>query len=357
MIDLSTTYLGLPLRNPLVVSASPLCEDLANIRRMEDAGAAAVVLHSLFEEQIELENQDLHHYLSHGAESFAEALTYFPDMSDYNRGPDGYLEHIRRCKAAVNIPIIASLNGASLGGWIQYSRKMEEAGADALELNIYHIPTDLNTTGSVIDHKYYALVSEVKKHIRIPVAVKLGPYFSAPANLARRLEEAGADALVLFNRFYQPDFDLEKLEVTPGLVLSTPQELLLRLHWVAILFGRIRPDLAVTGGVHNAQDVLKAMMAGARVAMMTSALLRNGINHLVEVRGSLLAWMEEHGYESIRQMQGSMSQRSVAEPAAFERANYMKVLRSYILREAWNGEMASSASEVAGRFDLRLSGG
>jgi dihydroorotate dehydrogenase (fumarate) len=336
MIDLSTTYLGLPLRNPLVASASPLCEDVANIRRMEDAGAAAVVLHSLFEEQIELENQDLNHYLAHGAESFAEALTYFPNMRDYNRGPEGYLEHIRRCKAAVNIPIIASLNGASLGGWIQYARKMEEAGADALELNIYHIPTNLDTTGSVVEHKYYALVSEVKKHIRIPVAVKLGPYFSAMANLAGRLGEAGADALVLFNRFYQPDFDLDKLEVTPSLVLSTSQELLLRLHWVAILFGRIRPDLAVTGGVHTAQDVLKAMMAGARVAMMTSALLRNGINHLVEVRGSLLAWMEEHGYESIRQMQGSMSQRAVAEPAAFERANYMKVLRSYTLREGWN---------------------
>jgi dihydroorotate dehydrogenase (fumarate) len=323
---------------------------------MEDAGAAAVVLHSLFEEQIDLESQDLNHYLSQGAESFAEALTYFPDMSAYNRGPEEYLEHIRRCKQAVGIPIIASLNGKSLGGWIAYARNIEEAGADALELNIYHIPTDLRTSGAAVEQDYCALVSEVKKHVRIPVAVKLGPYFSAMANLAWQLDEAGADALVLFNRFYQPDFDLDKLEVTPSLVLSTSQELLLRLHWVAILFGRVHADLAVTGGVHTAQDVLKAMMAGARVAMMTSALLRNGINHLVEVRGSLLAWMEEHGYESIRQMQGSMSQRSVADPAAFERANYMKVLRSYTLREVRNGGPRPYVSQPAGRFDLPLSG-
>ncbi len=333
MIDLATTYLGLSLRNPLVVSASPLCEDLDNLRRMEDAGAGAIVLHSLFEEQIERDSLDLNHYLSYGTECFAEALSYFPDMSGYNRGTEGYLDHVRRAKSAVGIPIIASLNGASLGGWVEYARKMEEAGADALELNIYQIPTDPATTCEQIEDGYVELVREVKKTVGIPVAVKLGPYFTALAHLARRLEEAGAGALVLFNRFYQPDFDLDNLLVTPALALSTPAELLLRLHWVAILFGQVRADLAVTGGVHSARDVLKTMMAGARVAMMTSALLKHGITHLAEVRDGLTAWMAEHEYESIRQMQGSMSRRSVADPGAFERANYMKVLRSYSLRE------------------------
>jgi dihydroorotate dehydrogenase (fumarate) len=333
MIDLSTTYLGLPLQNPLVVSASPLCEDLDNLCRMEDAGAAAIVLHSLFEEQLTLESEDLAHHLTHGTESFAEALSYFPDMSDYNLGPEGYLEHIRQAKAAVGIPIIASLNGTSPGGWVRYARAMEEAGADALELNIYYIPTDPKLVGMEVERTYRELVREVRATVRIPIAVKLGPYFTALANLAQRLDEAGANALVLFNRFYQPDFDLEQLEVVPSLVLSTPQELLLRLHWVALLYGRIRADLAVTGGVHTGPNVVKAMMAGARVAMMASALLKNGIEHLTRVRAELVQWMEEHDYTSIRQMQGSMSQRSVTNPAAFERANYLKVLRSYALRE------------------------
>lgn len=332
MINLSTTYLGLTLKNPLVASSSPLCESVDNVRRMEDAGAAAVVLHSLFEEQITLESRDLDRYLSYGTESFAEALTYFPDMTDYNLGPDGYLEHIRRVKAAVDIPIIGSLNGVSSGGWIRYARKIEEAGADALELNVYYIPTDPGLTCAQVEGMYVDLVRDVAASVRIPVAVKLSPYFSSMANVARRLDRAGAKALVLFNRFYQPDFDLENLEVAPNLVLSTSQELRLRLRWVAILYGTIEADLAVTGGVHTAEDVLKVMMAGARVAMMTSALLRNGIAHLSRVLADLVAWMEEHEYESIRQMQGSMSQRSVAEPAAFERANYMKVLRSYALR-------------------------
>jgi dihydroorotate dehydrogenase (fumarate) len=332
MIDLTTRYLGLTLKNPLVASASPLCEDIGNIRRMEDAGASAVVLHSLFEEQITLESHDLDRYLTHGAESFAEALTYFPDMTEYSLGPEGYLDHLRRAKAAVDIPIIGSLNGVSTGGWTRYARKIEEAGADALELNVYFIPTDAEMTGAEVEQIYVDLVRDVKASIRIPVAVKLGHAFSAMANMGRRLDEAGANGLVLFNRFYQPDFDLEHLEVTPTLTLSSSYELLLRIHWVAILFGHIQPDLAVTGGIHTALDVLKAMMAGARVAMMTSALLKHGIDHLAAVQKELVTWMEEHEYESIRQMQGSMSYRSVAEPAAFERANYMRVLRSYALR-------------------------
>lgn len=332
MPDLSTTYLGLELKNPLVASASPLCEDIGNIRRMEDAGAAAVVLHSLFEEQITLESNDLDRNLAYGSESFGEALTYFPDMSDYNLGPEGYLDHIRRAKAAVDIPIIGSLNGVSTGGWIRYAQKIQQAGADALELNVYFIPTDALVTGADVEQMYVNLVRDVKASLRIPIAVKIGHAFSAFANMARRLDEAGAGALVLFNRFYQPDFDLDQLEVSPTLTLSSPYELLLRIHWVAILYGHVQADLAITGGIHSAQEVLKAMMAGARVAMTTSALLKHGIEHLTIVQRDLVAWMQEHEYTSIRQMQGSMSYRSVADPAAFERANYMKVLRSYALR-------------------------
>ncbi|MEK6717647.1 MAG: dihydroorotate dehydrogenase-like protein [candidate division NC10 bacterium] len=332
MTDLSTTYLGLTLKNPLVVSASPLSEDVANIRRMEDAGAAAVVLHSLFEEQISLESHELDRYLSYGTESFAESLTYFPEMRTYNLGPEGYLEHVRRAKAAVKIPVIGSLNGVSTGGWIKYARKIQEAGADALELNLYFIPTDPKMTGAQVEQMYVDLVRDVKASVGIPVAVKLNHFFSAMANMAQCLDESGADALVLFNRFYQPDFDLENLEVVHSLTLSSSYEVLLRLHWVAILYGHIRADLAITGGIHTAQDVLKAMMAGARVAMMTSALLKHGIDHLARVRADVVAWMEEHEYTSIRQMQGSMSYRSVANPSAFERANYMKVLSSYALR-------------------------
>jgi dihydroorotate dehydrogenase (fumarate) len=332
MVDLSTTYLGLKLKNPLVASASPLSEDLDKIRRMEDAGMAAVVMHSLFEEQITVESQELDQHLWQGTESFAESLTYFPDMTHYNLGPEGYLEHLRKVKAAVSIPVIGSLNGVSTGGWIEYAKKIEEAGADALELNMFYIPADPQMTGADVERVYLELAKNVKSSVRIPVAVKLNIYFSSMANMARQLDEVGVNGLVLFNRFYQPDFDLENLEVTPVLILSSPYELLLRLHWVAILYGRVRADLAITGGVHTALDVLKAMMAGARVAMMTSALLRHGIEHVSNVRAELVQWMEEHEYESIRQMQGSMSQRSVAEPAAFLRANYMKVLSSYSLR-------------------------
>ena len=261
MIDLSTTYLGLSLKNPLVASASPLCEDVDNIRRMEDAGAAAVVLHSLFEEQITLESNHLDRYLSQGTESFAESLSYFPAMANYRLGPNEYLEHIRRTKAAVRIPVIGSLNGVSTGGWIRYAKMIQEAGADALELNVYYIATDPEMTSAQVEQMYLDLVRDVKGTLKIPVAVKLGHAFTAMANMARRLDQAGADALVLFNRFYQPDFDLEKLEAVPHLTLSNSYELLLRIHWVAILYGRIRADLAVTGGVHTAQDVLKAMMS------------------------------------------------------------------------------------------------
>jgi len=332
MIDLTTTYLGLNLKNPLVVSPSPLSENLGNIRRMEDSGAAAIVLESLFEEQINVESTQLDRFLEHGTESFAESLTYFPDLTAYNLGPDGYLEHLRRAKAAVGIPIIGSLNGSSTGGWIEYAKKIQDAGADALELNIYYIPTDTEMAGDQVVQMYFDLVSQVRASVRIPLAVKISPYFSSLPHVAKRLDQAGADALVLFNRFYQPDFDLENLEVVPNLILSTPHELFLRLNWVAILYGHLKADMAVTGGIHTALDVLKAMMAGARVAMMTSALLKNGIGHLATVHSELLKWMEEHEYESIRQMQGSMSQRAVADPSAFQRANYVRVLSSYALK-------------------------
>jgi dihydroorotate dehydrogenase (fumarate) len=334
MIDLTTTYLGLKLRNPLVVSPSPLSEQIGNILRMEDAGASAVVLHSLFEEQILIESQDLDDKLSAGTESFAESLSYFPDLSHYKIGPDAYLELIRKAKQAVNIPIIASLNGTSTGGWIKYAMQMEQAGADALELNIFFVANDPKLSSEQVEELYTSLVSHVKASVKIPVAVKLAPYFSAMASMAKKLDQAGANGLVLFNRFYQPDFDLETLDVKPTLGLSTSNELLLRLHWVATLYGQVKADIAVTGGVHTAQDVLKAMMAGGRVAMTTSAILHHGIEHLETILADLRAWMEEHEYESIQQMQGSMSRQKVADPAAFSRANYMKVLSSYAVRSA-----------------------
>ena len=332
MTDLSTSYLGLALSSPLVASASPLSEDLGNLRRMEDAGAAAVVLHSLFEEQISLDSQALDRSLSAGTDSYAEALSYFPDLQHYNLGPEGYLEHVRKAKGALGIPVIGSLNGVSSGGWVDFARGIEQAGADALELNVYFIPTEPHLTGAAVEQQYCELVRDVKAAVGIPLAVKVGHQFSAFANMARRLEEAGADGLVLFNRFYQPDLDVENLEVQSALSLSQPYELLLRLHWVAVLYGRIQADLAVTGGVHEARDVLKAMMAGANVAMLASALLQKGIPHLATVRRELEAWMAEHEYESIHQMRGSLSQRSTANPEAYERANYVKVLSSYAVK-------------------------
>jgi dihydroorotate dehydrogenase (fumarate) len=331
-IDLSTTYLGLKLRNPMVASSSPLCEDLATIRRMEDAGAAAVVLQSLFEEQIEFEANELDRFLGDACERSPEAITHFPELSRRVSGPDAYLEHIRRCKQAVKIPIIASLNGSTLGGWFRYAKLIEDAGADALEINVYYLPADLNITGEQVEQHYVDVVRALKAEIHIPLAVKLGPYFSSMANMARKLDNAGADALVLFNRFYQPDYDLETLEVVPNLVLSNSHELLLRLHWVALLYGAIRAELAVTGGVHMATDVVKAMMAGARITMLTSALLKRGPGYFDTLLNELLLWMSDHEYDSIKQMQGSMSRNAVPQPKIFERTNYIRVLGSYAMR-------------------------
>ncbi len=332
MPDLTTNYLGLTLKNPLVASAGPLAKDIGHILHMEDAGISAVVLHSLFEEQIAIESESLDTYLDSGAESFAESLSYFPDLGSYNIGPDGYVEHLRKAKQAVDIPVIGSLNGVSTGGWIRYAKLIEEAGADALELNLYYMPTDPSVDAARVEQMYTDLVAHIKASIKIPVAVKVGPYFSAFANMAKKLDDAGADALVIFNRFYQPDIDLEALDVTPNLVLSTSYELLLRLHWAALIFDHVQCDIAITGGVHTAEDVIKSMMVGGRVAMMTSALLRQGIDYASRLEEEILKWMEEHEYESIQQMQGSMSAKRVANPSAFERANYMKVLSSYDLR-------------------------
>jgi len=328
-MDLTTTYLGLELKNPLVHSASPLTESLDNIRKMEDVGLSAIVMYSLFEEQINEESQSLDHYLSYGAESQAEALSYFPEAETYKVGPDEYLNRIALAKETVDIPIIGSLNGVSKGGWIEYAKKIEEAGADALELNIYFIPTDPYMSGSEVEQMYIDVVTEVKKSVNIPVAVKIGPFFSAIGYMARQLVDAGADALVLFNRFFQPDFDLENLEVVPHLILSTPYEMRLPLRWVAILYGRVETDFAITRGVHTYHDVLKGLMAGANVMMMTSELLKNGIGRAHDIVGRMSEWMEEHEYESVQQMRGSMSQQHCAEPAAFERANYMKALHSW----------------------------
>lgn len=332
MIDLSTEYLGLKLKSPLVASASPLCESIGDVRRMEDVGIAAVVLPSLFEEQLTLESEGIDSDLSRGEASFGESLTFFPDLRDYNLGPEGYLELIRWAKEAVSIPVIASLNGVSLGGWLRYASLIEQAGADALELNLYGVVTDPNLGSSNIEQGYCEVVSQVKAGISIPVAVKLSQFFTSLPYMAQRLDEAGADALVLFNRFYQPEFDLESLDVVPSITLSSSQELLLRLHWAAILYDQIRANLAVTGGVHTAEDVLKSMMAGARVAMMTSALLKHGVEHAGSVLEHLQRWMEEREYQSIRQMQGSMSRHSAPKKSAFERVNYMRVLSSYTTR-------------------------
>jgi dihydroorotate dehydrogenase (fumarate) len=328
-MDLTAHYLGMELKNPLVPSASPLSRDLDTIRRLEDAGAAALVMHSLFEEQITLESDRLDHYLSYFTDAFAEALSWYPALPDYRVGPEEYLDSIRRAKEAVDIPIIGSLNGISIGGWISYAREIEEAGADALELNVYYIPTDPAMESRTVEQMVLDVLNAVKGSVSIPVAVKLSPYFSAIANLARRLAEAGTDGLVLFNRFYQPDLDLESLEVVPNLVLSTSEELRLPLRWVAILYGRMSVDLAITTGVHTHEDVLKGIMAGANVTMMASELLQNGIKRISEMLSAMAQWMEEHGYGSVAQMRGSMSQQNVADRAAFERANYMKTLQSW----------------------------
>jgi dihydroorotate dehydrogenase (fumarate) len=337
MSDLTTTYLGLKLKNPVVVSASPLQKDLGNVRQMEDSGAAAIVMHSLFEEQIDVESEEMNRWMEQGTESYAESLGYLPDLGSYNLGPEGYLEHLARVKDSAGIPVIASLNGVSKGGWTRYAKMMEEAGADAIELNTYFLATDPKIPGQDVEKMYCDLVKEIKSSVSVPIAIKLSPMFTSMAHMAQSFDQLGAKGLVLFNRFYQPDFDLENLKVVQSLALSNSQELLLRLNWVAILFGQISADMAVTGGVHTGVDVLKCMMAGARVAMMTSALLRNGIDHIAKVLGEMSIWIEDHEYESIRQMQGSMARRSVADVTAFERVNYMQVLSSYAAKHDTRG--------------------
>ena len=328
-MDMRTEYMGLTLKNPIVPSSSPLSHSVDSIKRLEDAGAAAVVMYSLFEEQIASENFYLDYYLSHGTDSFAESLTYFPQMDGYNVGPDEYVDLVRRAKESAGIPIIGSLNGVSTGGWIEYASLIEEAGADALELNVYYIPTNKYQTGAEVEQVYLDIISEVKSAVTIPVAMKLSPYFSSTAHIANQLAGAGADALVLFNRFYQPDLDLLNLEVTPRLVPSSSEELRLPLRWVAILYGRVATDFAITSGVHTYQDALKALMAGAKVAMMASELLQNGVERIWKILVEIEKWMIEHEYSSVKQMIGSMSQKHVTDPAAFERANYMKTLASY----------------------------
>lgn len=334
MTDLSTYYLGRKLSSPLVASSSPLCKDLSNLKKMEDAGAGAVVLHSLFEEQIEIESHMLDRVLNANSDTYAEFSSYFPDRESYDFGPRQYLQHIRAAKKALKIPVIASLNGISLSGWIRYAREMEEAGADAIELNIYFLPGSFELSGSEIENNYCELVEAVKAHVRIPVAVKLSPFFTSVPNMALRLQRASADGLVLFNRFYQPDFDIEALEATPNLTLSTSDELRLRLQAVALISARLKLDLAITGGVHTADDVIKSILAGANVVMMTSALLKNGIFYLREIEAQLIQWMQEHEYASADQMRGAMNASAVPDPAVYQRANYLKVLGSYSLTGA-----------------------
>ena len=328
-MDLTTTYLGLKLRSPLVVSASPMSEDVDNIKRMADAGAAAVVLYSLFEEQLRQDRLELHRSLEHGTNSFAEALTYFPEPSEFKLGPEEYLKHIAAAKRATKIPIIASLNGSSDGGWTSFAKQIQQAGADALELNIYYIPTSLELTGTEVEMTYLDILKAVKENVTIPVAVKLSPFFSNFANMAKRLDQAGADGLVLFNRFYQPDIELESLEVKPNILLSTPMAMRLPLRWIALLHGRINASLAATSGIHRASDALKMLMAGADVTMLCSTLLRHGIPQIAAIERDMVDWMEEREYESVKQLKGSLSQKNCAEPAAFERAQYMKALTGY----------------------------
>jgi dihydroorotate dehydrogenase (fumarate) len=329
MVDLTTTYLGMKLKNPLVASASPLSEKVETVKKLEEAGIAAVVMYSLFEEQIIHESLELDHYLTQGSYSSSEAVTYLPEAGRYILAPEVYVETLKKLKQAVKIPVIGSLNGVSTGGWIKYAKKIQDAGADALELNIYYLPTDSSLTSTELEKAYSTLVSDVRKSVKIPVAVKLSPYFTSIPNMAKRLVEAGANGLVLFNRFYQPDLDIENLKVTPNLILSTSNELRLPLRWIAILYGHIQADFALTTGIHTTEDVVKAVMAGASVTMMASELLQKGIGRTAELQTGLENWMVEHEYASIQQMRGSMSQKAVAEPAAFERANYMKVLSSF----------------------------
>jgi len=333
MTNLKTSYLGLQLKSPIVVSSTPLSESLDNVRRMEDSGAAAIVLTSLFEEQLALESGALDADLSRGTESFPESLDYLPELADYRMTHEVYLGHLRRCKAAVDIPIIASLNGATTGGWVRFARETEQAGVDAIELNVYALATDCNQTSSEMELQLLELTDAVCRVVKVPVAVKLSQSFTSLPHLAARLEDAGASAVVLFNRFYQPDFDIETLEVRPTLHSSTPAELLPRLHWAAILYGHLKADIGITGGVHTAEDVLKAVMAGGSVAMMASALHIHGIEHIGRVLADIEYWLEKREYASLGETRGCLSRRSVPDTSPFDRGNYIKTLSSYSLRQ------------------------
>ncbi len=329
MSDLTTQYLGLTLKNPIVASASPLTKKIDSAKKLDAAGVGAIVMYSLFEEQIIHESLELDHYLTRGTNSFAEALSYLPDLGTYAMGPGKYLDHLTAVKKSVSVPVIGSLNGVSKGGWTKYAHYMQEAGADAIELNLYYLPTDPDLTTVELENTYLDLIFDVRSAVKIPMSVKLSPFTTALPNFAKRCVEAGANGLVLFNRFYQPDFDLDNLEVVDSLVLSSSDELRLPLRWVSILYGKVNADLALTTGVHTATDVIKSMMAGAKVTMIASELLKNGYDRIPDILTTMQFWMEEHSYQSIHQMQGSMSQQAVKEPAAFERANYMRVLGSY----------------------------
>src|SRR5262245_43356369 len=328
-MDLTTTYLGLKLRTPLVPSAcGPLSNSLGKVRAIEDAGAAASVMHSLFEEEILHESRELDRYLTYGSYNQAEALSYFPEPRPYEMGPDRYLEHLRRVKELVSVPVIGSLNGVSSGGWVKFAKEIEQTGADALELNVYYVPTNLDLPGIEVEQMYVNVLEDVKRSVNIPVAIKLGPFFSNLAHLAKRLTNAGADGLVLFNRFYQPDIDLEQLEVVPNVLLSTPQAMRLPLRWIAILYGRLQVSLAATSGIHTSEDVIKMLMVGADVTMLCSTLLKNGLGRMKQIEEEMAKWMEEHEYKSVGEMKGSLSQQPCPHPSAFERANYLKALKN-----------------------------
>ncbi len=328
-MDLSTTYLGLKLRTPLVVSASPLSEEIDSIEQLEAAGASGIVLYSLFEEQLRQESVELEQSLEHGTFSTPEALTYFPEPEEFRLGPEEYLKHIARAKSAVDIPVIASLNGSSPGGWTSYAKAIQQAGADALELNIYSIPSDMDLSAAEVEQNYLDILKAVRSVIHIPLAVKLSPFFTNFANMAKRLDLTGANGLVLFNRFYQPDIDLESLEVKPNILLSTPMAMRVPLRWIALLYGKLRASLAATSGIHRASDVLKMLMAGADVTMLCSTLIRHGPRQISVIERDLVAWMEEHEYSSVAQLKGSMSQKHCAEPSAFERAQYMRAISQF----------------------------
>ncbi|GAP22287.1 dihydroorotate dehydrogenase-like protein [Leptolinea tardivitalis] len=329
MIDLTTQYLGLELNNPLIASSSPLSKKADTVKKMEDAGISAVVMYSLFEEQITHESLALNYFLERGTHSFAEAATFFPDLDHYNVGPEEYLSLIQKIKSSVSIPVIGSLNGISNAGWVRYARNIEQAGADALELNMYHIPTDVDLAGRDLEKDYIDLVKEIRKQVRIPLAVKISPFFTSIPYMAGKFVQSGANGLVMFNRFFQPDFDIDTLDVVPTLQLSTSNDLRLPLRWTAILYGRIKADLAITGGVHTVEDVIKSIMAGASSVMLASEILEKGTRRITELNSQLLDWFEKNEYQSVRQMRGSMSQQNVSDPAAFERGNYMKALTSF----------------------------